>query len=59
MSSRKGFQMKMHADAFLNPLVGQMAVNAHIVIAQNPIYSKAHPLNRAHMNAHGASANLQ
>ncbi len=51
--------MKMHAGVFLNLLVGPMAANAHIVIAQNPIYSKAHPLNRAHMNAHGANANLQ
>ena len=51
--------MKMHAGAFLSPLFGPVAVNAHIVIAKNPIYSKAPPLNRAHMNAHGASANLQ
>ena len=51
--------MKMQAGAFLNPLFGPMAANAHIVIAKSPICSKANPLNRAHMNAHGASANLQ
>ena len=51
--------MKTHAGAFLNQLFGPMAVNARIVNAKNPIYSKVHPLNREHMNAHGASANLQ
>jgi hypothetical protein len=56
---RKGFPMKPYAGAFLNQLFGPMAVNAPIVIAQNPIYSKVAALSRAHMNAHGASANLQ
>ena len=51
--------MKTHAGAFLNQLFGPMAVNARIVNAKNPIYSKVRPLNRAHMSVHGASANLQ
>ena len=59
MNLRKSFQMKTHAGSFLNPLFGPMAVNARIVNAKNPIYSKVRPLNRAHMSVHGASANLQ
>ncbi len=59
MNLRKSFRMKTHAGSFLNQLFGPMAVNVHIVTAKNPIYSKVYPLNRAHINAHGVSANLQ